>query len=165
VQPLKLQTSSGEGFVQIDRVEAADQPAATGQQFLQRAVRDDPAAADTTRRSTLAWTSPSRWLDRIRRRDLALAVLSIAAYAAYVASSWTDNADPWVLFFTAPFLVGSWAAAGAYIGTRRDLLVSLRDRAERAEAERELRAPTRPGWASGTGSPRKCTTCWLTRCR
>jgi signal transduction histidine kinase len=76
----------------------------------------------------------------IRRRDLPLAVLSVAAYAAYVANSWTDSGDPWVLLFTGPFLVGSWAAAGAYIGARRDLMVSLWDRAERAEAERELRA-------------------------
>jgi signal transduction histidine kinase len=75
----------------------------------------------------------------IRRRDLALAVLTTAAYAAYVANSWIDNGDPWVLLFTGPFLVGSWAAAGAYIGARRDLMVSLRDRAERAEGERELR--------------------------
>jgi signal transduction histidine kinase len=76
----------------------------------------------------------------IRRRDLALAVLSIAAYAAYVVNSWIDNGHLWVLLFTGPFLVGSWVAAGAHIAARRDLMVSLRDRAERAEAERELRA-------------------------
>jgi signal transduction histidine kinase len=34
---------------------------------------------------------------------------------------------------------GFVAAAGSYVGTRQDLLASLRDRAERAEAERELR--------------------------
>ena len=45
-----------------------------------------------------------------------------------------------MLLFTGPFLVGSWVAVGAYVGARRDLMVSLRDRAERAEAERELRA-------------------------
>jgi len=75
----------------------------------------------------------------IRRRDGMLAVLSVAAYAAYVASSWNDNGDPYVLLFTGPFLVGTWVAVGAYVGARRDLMVSLRDRAERAEAERELR--------------------------
>ncbi len=48
--------------------------------------------------------------------------------------------DLWVLIFTGPFLIGTWVAIGAYIGARRDLMVSLRDRAERAEAERELRA-------------------------
>jgi signal transduction histidine kinase len=77
----------------------------------------------------------------IRRRDLALAVLSLAAYAGYVLSSyWNRPSDLWVLIFTGPFLIGTWVAIGAYIGARRDLMVSLRDRAERAEAERELRA-------------------------
>jgi signal transduction histidine kinase len=77
----------------------------------------------------------------IRRRDLMLAALSLAAYVAYVASAWSDRtSDPYVLLFTGPFLVGTWVAVGAYIGARRDLMVSLRDRAERAEAERELRA-------------------------
>ena len=36
--------------------------------------------------------------------------------------------------------VGFCVAAGAYIGARRDLVASLRERAERAEGERELRA-------------------------
>ncbi|MFC5265145.1 sensor histidine kinase [Kribbella qitaiheensis] len=76
----------------------------------------------------------------IRRRDAALAILSVAAYVAYVVGSWTDNTDLFVLLFTGPFLIGTWVAVGAYIGARRDLMVSLRDRAERAEAERELRA-------------------------
>ncbi|MEU4603269.1 histidine kinase [Kribbella sp. NPDC023972] len=76
----------------------------------------------------------------IRRRDLVLAVLGIAAYVAYVVnSSWSGDSNLVVSLFTAPFLIGTWIAAGAYIGARRDLMVSLRDRAERAEAERELR--------------------------
>ncbi|ADB29750.1 histidine kinase [Kribbella flavida DSM 17836] len=76
----------------------------------------------------------------IRRRDLWLAVLTLAASAAFVASGLRQSGDLLVLLFTAPFLVGTWVAVGAYIGARRDLMVSLRDRAERAEAERELRA-------------------------
>ena len=76
----------------------------------------------------------------IRRRDAALLFLTLAAYAAYVGSYWRGNSQPYVLFFTGPFLIGAWVAAGSYIGARRDLMVSLRDRAERAEAERELRA-------------------------
>lgn len=75
----------------------------------------------------------------IRRRDTVLGVLSIAGYLAYVSGYWTDDGDPLVLAFTGPFLVGTWVAVGAYVGARRDLMVSLRDRAERAEAERELR--------------------------
>ena len=78
----------------------------------------------------------------VRRRDLSLAVLSLAAYGAYLTIYWTtdDPNDLIALIVTGPFLVGTWVAVGAYIGARRDLMVSLRDRAERAEAERELRA-------------------------
>jgi len=74
----------------------------------------------------------------IRRRDLVLAVLGLAAYVGYVVNSWAGEGF-WVSVFTGPFLIGTWIAIGAYIGARRDLMVSLRDRAERAEAERELR--------------------------
>ncbi|MBP2354479.1 signal transduction histidine kinase [Kribbella aluminosa] len=76
----------------------------------------------------------------IRRRDYALAVLGVAAYAAYVLNSWGGKGSIWVQVFTAPFLVGTWIAIGAYVGARRDLMASWRDRAERAEAERELRS-------------------------
>ncbi|HET6738004.1 MAG TPA: histidine kinase [Kribbella sp.] len=76
----------------------------------------------------------------IRRRDLALAILGLAAYVAYVLNSWGGNGQLWVSLFTGPFLVGTWIAIGAYVGARRDLMASLRDRAERAEAERELRS-------------------------
>ncbi|MFD7153949.1 sensor histidine kinase [Kribbella sp. NPDC059898] len=76
----------------------------------------------------------------IRRRDYALAVLGVAAYAAYVLNTWGGKGPIWVSMFTGPFLVGTWIAIGAYVGARRDLMASLRDRAERAEAERELRS-------------------------
>ncbi|HZX09277.1 sensor histidine kinase [Kribbella sp.] len=76
----------------------------------------------------------------IRRRDYALAILGVAAYAAYVLNSWGNQNQIWVSMFTGPFLVGTWIAIGAYVGARRDLMASLRDRAERAEAERELRS-------------------------
>jgi signal transduction histidine kinase len=76
----------------------------------------------------------------IRRRDLALAILTFAAYVAYVISNRPASGDPTVPIFTGPFVIGTWVAVGAYIGARRDLMVSLRDRAERAESERELRA-------------------------
>ncbi|GAB2678896.1 histidine kinase [Kribbella swartbergensis] len=76
----------------------------------------------------------------IRRRDLVLAVLGVAAYVAYVVNTtWWAGGTLLVSLFTAPFLIGTWIAIGAYVGARRDLMVSLRDRAERAEAERELR--------------------------
>ncbi|MFI5692151.1 sensor histidine kinase [Kribbella sp. NPDC051586] len=77
----------------------------------------------------------------IRRRDLALVILGLASYAAYVLNTWGGGEGPiWVPVFTGPFLVGTWVAVGAYVGARRDLMASLRDRAERAEAERELRS-------------------------
>ncbi|MER7245969.1 histidine kinase [Kribbella sp. NPDC000426] len=77
----------------------------------------------------------------IRRRDLALAILGLASYAAYVLNTWGGGKGSiWVPIFTGPFLVGTWIAIGAYVGARRDLMASLRDRAERAEAERELRS-------------------------
>lgn len=76
----------------------------------------------------------------IRRRDLVLAILTVAAYVAYVIPSSEGSNNLWAALFTGPFVIGTWVAVGAYIGARRDLMVSLRDRAERAESERELRA-------------------------
>ncbi|MEI8408085.1 MULTISPECIES: sensor histidine kinase [unclassified Kribbella] len=75
----------------------------------------------------------------IRRRDLVLHILGLSAYVAYVINAWYGDGEFWVSVFTGPFLIGTWIAIGAYVGARRDLMVSLRDRAERAEAERELR--------------------------
>ncbi|WP_350279336.1 histidine kinase [Kribbella sp. HUAS MG21] len=76
----------------------------------------------------------------IRRRDVSLAILGSAAYAAYVLNAVATEGQVLAAVFTGPFLVGSWIAVGAYVGARRDLMASLRDRAERAEAERELRS-------------------------
>ena len=45
-----------------------------------------------------------------------------------------------------------------YIGSRRELVWTLRQRAERAEAEQELRV-RRLAAPSGPGSPARCTTC------
>jgi hypothetical protein len=42
------------------------------------------------------------------RRPYPVAVLSIGAYAAYVANSWTDNRDPWVLLFAGPCSGRGW---------------------------------------------------------
>lgn len=78
----------------------------------------------------------------IRRRDVTLAVLAVASW---LVLGIIPN-DRRGFAVDGPTLVGSavWVAfallAGAYVGTRRDLLTSLRDRATRAEAERELRA-------------------------
>ncbi|WP_154674037.1 sensor histidine kinase [Nakamurella lactea] len=76
----------------------------------------------------------------IRRRGPALFVLAIVHLGAYNLGAWGADGESWdaVVFF-AIFTI-ALAAGGAYIGARRDLLMSLRDRAERAESERELRA-------------------------
>jgi signal transduction histidine kinase len=77
----------------------------------------------------------------VRRRDWVLAVMAVAGYAAYVVP-WaiTNEGTLPALLITGPFVIGSFVAAGAYIGTRRDLMASLHERVQRAEAERELRA-------------------------
>jgi len=76
----------------------------------------------------------------IRRRDLILAILTFLGYVALVANSGLTGEAFWVSVFTGPFLIGTWVAVGAFVGARRDLVASWQDRAERAEAERELRA-------------------------
>ncbi|TDD57142.1 two-component sensor histidine kinase [Kribbella antibiotica] len=76
----------------------------------------------------------------IRRRDLVLVVLTFLGYVALVLNSGLFDEAFWVSVFTGPFLIGTWVAIGAFVGARRDLVASWQDRAERAEAERELRA-------------------------
>lgn len=76
----------------------------------------------------------------IRRRDLVLALLTFLGYVALVVNSGLTEEAFWVSVFTGPFMIGTWVAIGAYVGARRDLVASWQDRAERAEAERELRA-------------------------
>ncbi|MDO5629399.1 MAG: histidine kinase [Mobilicoccus sp.] len=95
----------------------------------------------------------------VRRRDrAAVAYAVVAALAAVVPTLWpggvvqiTQSTDPstgasiavearWVEFLTHTAVVGVAYLVGTVIGTRRDLLASYRDRAERAEAERAARS-------------------------
>jgi len=82
----------------------------------------------------------------IRRRDRVLAAVSVAAAVAYVLvfSTNLSTGSPLAAvaggIVTSVFFVGLPVAVGAYVGARRDLLVSLRERAERAESEQHLRA-------------------------
>jgi signal transduction histidine kinase len=75
----------------------------------------------------------------VRRRDRVLVALTALAYVVYsvrtIVVDGTGIAGP----VFGIFLFGSLVAGGAYVGARRDLVATLRDRAERAEAERELR--------------------------
>ena len=77
----------------------------------------------------------------IRRRDRTLVGFAGATLLSLVVGSVaTGQGFRFGLFTAAALQCGFVVAAGSYIGTRRDLMVSLRDRAERAEAEREIRA-------------------------
>ena len=76
-----------------------------------------------------------------RRRDRALAVMSVVVYVVLVLEVVLRHVgDLLPQAVVAAFVVGAFTAFGAYVGARRDLLASLRDRADRAENERELRA-------------------------
>ena len=77
----------------------------------------------------------------IRRRDRVLVAVTIGLAAAGIVRSVIDQgwSDPVASVLTGMLLAGFCAASGAYIGARRDLVASLRERAERAEHERELR--------------------------
>ena len=76
----------------------------------------------------------------VARRDRTLVVLAGAGAVVFAIPDLVGgHANPGSLIsglLQAGFLV----AAGSYIGARQDLLASLRDRAERAESEHELRA-------------------------
>jgi signal transduction histidine kinase len=77
----------------------------------------------------------------IRRRDRTMVALGLATSAAIALPQAVDRGTLGVSDVVGAVLVAGFVvAAGAYIGARRDLLASLRERAERAEAERELRA-------------------------
>ncbi len=76
----------------------------------------------------------------IRRRDRVLALTTLAATAIFAVMSSFDTATGWVGLIASGLLeAGFVAAAGAYIGARRDLVVALRERAWRAEHDQELR--------------------------
>jgi signal transduction histidine kinase len=81
----------------------------------------------------------------IRRRDRVLALLTGLGAAAF-GVAWTLTIGPTEPIaavvggiFSGAFFVGLPVALGAYVGARRDLLTSLRERAERAEREQHLR--------------------------
>jgi len=77
----------------------------------------------------------------VRRRDRVLVAMTIVSAIAFaVGTSVGTNASWPNLAFVGAIEAGFCAAAGSYIGARVDLVASLRDRADRAEAERELRS-------------------------
>lgn len=72
------------------------------------------------------------------REIVPLTVLTVAAAVAhYIVNPITD--DPWLVTATAVIsIIGVSVGWGLFIGSRRELLAILRDRAERAEAEQSL---------------------------
>lgn len=77
----------------------------------------------------------------VRRRDRVLAAVTLVSVVTVAVVAVADNAAlSWVEgIVLGSFGPGFCVAAGSYVGARRDLIVSLRERAARAEAERELR--------------------------
>ncbi len=71
---------------------------------------------------------------------VALGVLNVVSSAIYYLITPTVTAEPaWVSLVTSVVFVSGAIGWGMYIGSRRELLWTLRQRAERAEAERDLR--------------------------
>jgi signal transduction histidine kinase len=75
----------------------------------------------------------------VRRRDRVLVMLTALAYVTYAVRSAVVDGTGITGAVSGVFLFGAIVAGGAYIGARRDLVDSLRERAETAEAEHELR--------------------------
>jgi signal transduction histidine kinase len=77
----------------------------------------------------------------VRRRDLVLVAVSVVGIGALALPDAIDHPSwgwgPWI---TGCALALFPVVVGAYVGARRDLVASLQERADRAEAERELRA-------------------------
>ncbi|PRY16943.1 sensor histidine kinase [Kineococcus rhizosphaerae] len=77
----------------------------------------------------------------VRRRDRLLVLTSGVAVVASVASSSRTTVDGLAVAITTGLIgVALCVFVGAFVGARRDLVTSLRERAERAEHEQVLRA-------------------------
>ena len=77
----------------------------------------------------------------VRRRDRLLVLLSCVAFVASTVTSVRTGTDGWGVAVLAAALGTALSVfVGAFVGARRDLVTSLRERAERAEHEQVLRA-------------------------
>lgn len=77
----------------------------------------------------------------VQRRDRVLAAVTVVSSLTVAAVAVANNPQTsWPEgLIVGTFGPGFCVAVGSYVGARRDLIVSLRERAARAEAERELR--------------------------
>lgn len=85
--------------------------------------------------ATVSLATRRRWLEIIP-----IAVLTMVCSVVAVEISPLEDESTW--FLLAPILVAATVATlawGMYIGSRRDLLISLQERAEEAEAEQAIR--------------------------
>ncbi len=91
-----------------------------------------------------AWTYAAAWLAlfalAVRRRDRWLVVATLVAWAGSIVSATLIGFPASSGFWLASSMFGFAVAAGAYVGSRRALLVSLRERAEKAESEQQMRS-------------------------
>ncbi len=92
----------------------------------------------------VAFTYAAAWLAlfalAVRRRDRWLVVVTFGAWAGSVVSATLLSMDPLGGALLAGAMYGFAVAGGAYVGSRRALLASLRERAERAESEQAMRS-------------------------
>ena len=69
-----------------------------------------------------------------------VAAVALAASTVFTETQPNVNGDPaWISFVAAVLAIAASMGWGMFIGSRRELLWTLRNRAERAEAEQELR--------------------------
>jgi signal transduction histidine kinase len=73
------------------------------------------------------------------RQLAAVGLLNFAAAQAYSTLTATDDDPVWVILIANAVATAGILGWGMYIGSRRELIWTLRSRAERAEAEQELR--------------------------
>jgi signal transduction histidine kinase len=77
----------------------------------------------------------------VRRRDLVLGLVAALGCLTFSLRGLVDEPGwGWGTLVSGMAMALFPVVVGAYVGARRDLVTSLRDRADRAEAERELRA-------------------------
>ncbi|MFJ8569066.1 hypothetical protein [Streptomyces sp. NPDC093514] len=95
-----------------------------------------------------------------RSAALALALVPVAAVpAVLLAPAWLGWAGRFVLMLFAAAML-PWFA-GRFLRQYRELVRAGWERAARLEREQRL-SPNRPACANGPGSPRTCTTSWVT---
>ncbi len=90
----------------------------------------------------LAWTYAAAWLAlfalAVRRRDRWLVLATLVAWAGSILSATALGFPIATGFWLSTSMYGFAVAGGAYVGSRRALLDTLRERAERAENEQLL---------------------------